>query len=93
MLRRLDETVQRDTVAFTFNGVSLTGRSGSSIAVALLENDILSFRRSPASGEARSPFCLMGVCFECLVIVDNCRNRQACLTQVAEGMCIQSEGL
>ncbi len=93
MLRRLDDTAPGDTVAFTFNGVSLTGRRGSSIAAALLENDILSFRRSPVSGNARSPYCLMGVCFECLVIVDNCRNRQACLTQVTEGMRIQSEGL
>ncbi|HXP76294.1 MAG TPA: (2Fe-2S)-binding protein [Stellaceae bacterium] len=43
-------------------------------------------RTSPATGEKRAPYCLMGVCFECLMIIDGVPSRQACLTRVRQGM-------
>jgi predicted molibdopterin-dependent oxidoreductase YjgC len=33
----------------------------------------------------------MGVCFECLVIVDGVGNRQACLTPLREGMVVKTQ--
>ena len=45
------------------------------------------FRRTGA-GDARGVFCGMGVCFECLVDVDDRRNQRACMTVVTEGMTI-----
>ena len=44
------------------------------------------FRESPVSGAPRGPFCLMGACFECLVMIDGKPNRQACMAEVAENM-------
>ena len=36
----------------------------------------------------------MGVCFDCLVVVDGVPNTRACMTSVAEGMAIRrQEGL
>lgn len=43
-------------------------------------------RLSPISGAHRSPYCMMGVCFECLVEIDGVPNQQACMTPVRDGM-------
>lgn len=59
--------------------------AGVSVAAALLDLCIPSFRRSP-SGEARGPVCGMGTCFECRVTIDGVAHRRSCLVQVADGM-------
>jgi predicted molibdopterin-dependent oxidoreductase YjgC len=43
------------------------------------------------SGEPRAPYCMMGVCFECLVEVDGVPNVQACMTSVREGMTVRRQ--
>jgi predicted molibdopterin-dependent oxidoreductase YjgC len=43
------------------------------------------------TGAPRGPFCLMGVCFECLVEIDGRSNCCACMTQVAPGMRIVTQ--
>jgi len=40
------------------------------------------------SGAPRAPYCMMGVCFDCLVTIDGVGNRQACLVRVTDGMAI-----
>lgn len=59
---------------------------GMNLAAALLSNGELAFRESPVSGAPRGPFCLMGACFECLVVIDGKSGRQACMVEVAENM-------
>ena len=39
----------------------------------------------------RAPYCMMGVCFECLLEIDGVANRQACLVTVQPGMKIRSQ--
>ena len=34
---------------------------------------------------------MMGVCFDCLVVVDGVGNRQGCMVRVREGMRIESQ--
>ena len=46
-------------------------------------------RRTPISGAPRAPYCMMGVCFECLVTIDGVGNRQGCLVAVREGMRVE----
>jgi len=75
-------------VPFTFEGRALAGRTGDSVAAALLAAGIDTFRHSAVSGAPRGPFCMMGVCFECLVVIDGVGNRQACLVPLAAGMTI-----
>lgn len=48
-------------------------------------------RTTPVSGELRAPYCLMGVCFECLLEIDGIPNQQGCLVQVSEGMRIRRQ--
>ena len=48
-------------------------------------------RTTPVSGEPRAPYCMMGVCFECLMEIDGAANQQACLVTVADGMRINRQ--
>ncbi len=89
MFRRLDETGER--LAFTFEGRPLEARAGDSVAAALLAAGIPDLRLTPVSGAPRGPWCMMGVCFDCLVEIDGVANRQACMTQVAAGMRIRRQ--
>ena len=41
--------------------------------------------RTPVTGAPRAPYCLMGVCFDCLVTIDGVGNRQGCLVAGARG--------
>ena len=34
---------------------------------------------------------MMGVCFECLVEIDDIANRQACMTRVRDGMVVRGQ--
>jgi predicted molibdopterin-dependent oxidoreductase YjgC len=78
-------------VNITFNGQSRRVPAGISVAAALLGSGEMRLRASPVSGAPRAPYCMMGVCFECLVEIDGVPNRQGCLTAVQEGMQVRSQ--
>ena len=88
MFRRLLEAAP--TVTIRVDGNEVPGRAGESVAAAMLAAGFVRFRDTPASGTARGPLCMMGVCFDCLVIVDGIGNRQACLVPVREGMAVET---
>ena len=48
-------------------------------------------RATAVTGEPRGVFCGMGVCFDCLVVIDGESSRRACMTFVAEGMRVESQ--
>jgi predicted molibdopterin-dependent oxidoreductase YjgC len=85
MFARLPDTAG-DPVEITIDGEPMTARAGDLVAAALLSADIVVFRSTPVSGAQRGPFCMMGVCFDCLVEIDGQPNCQACMTRVAPGM-------
>jgi D-hydroxyproline dehydrogenase subunit gamma len=60
--------------------------AGYTVAAALLALGYKANRTSPVSGSPRGPYCMMGVCFECLVEIDGIPNRQGCLTEVQPEM-------
>jgi predicted molibdopterin-dependent oxidoreductase YjgC len=90
MFRRLPDH-RGDLVTFTFDGTPLTASKGDTVAAALLAAGVMRFRTTPVSGAERGPYCMMGVCFECLVTIDGRSNRQACLTTVEEGMRVETQ--
>ncbi len=72
--------------------ISIDGRSvdveeGITVAAALLNAGITSFRTS-VRGEPRAPLCGMGVCHECRVTVDGTAHVRSCLTVVTDGMTV-----
>jgi D-hydroxyproline dehydrogenase subunit gamma len=76
------------TVAIAVDGATIEAQAGEMLAATLLAAGNVGLRRSPNAGTPRGAFCLMGVCQECLVRVDG-RQRQACLTVVAQGMKVE----
>lgn len=75
------------TAEIILDGHTTTVPSGMSVAAALLAIGKITARISPTAKEPRSPHCLMGICFECLMEIDGVQ-RQACMTEVREGMVI-----
>ena len=90
MFRRVPDRI-RDQVTFTFDGIRITASAGDSVAAALLAAGIRACRTTPVSGAPRGPYCMMGVCFECLVRIDGVGNRQGCLVPVQEGMTVETQ--
>lgn len=45
----------------------------------------------PVAGDPRAPYCLMGVCFECLMEIDGEPDVQSCLVVVREGMIVRRQ--
>ena len=78
-------------VAITVDGEKVEARAGESVAAAVLAHADGATRTPPVSGAPRAPYCMMGVCFECLVEIDGVPNRQACLVPVAEGMVVRRQ--
>lgn len=77
--------VDGEVVTITINGRAHEVDARWTVAAALIAHGHTRCRCTPA-GPARGPFCMSGVCFECLVDIDDTPNRQACMTPVAEGM-------
>jgi predicted molibdopterin-dependent oxidoreductase YjgC len=78
-------------VTVEFNGQPLELAANQSVAAALLAAGVSRFRSTPVSGAPRAPYCMMGVCFECLLEIDGVANRQACLVEVRAGMTIRTQ--
>ena len=88
MFKRLPEAAGTP-VRLTVDGKAIDAREGDTVAAALFANGIDHCRTTPVSGAPRAPYCMMGVCFDCLVTIDGVGNRQGCLVPVAEGMQIE----
>jgi predicted molibdopterin-dependent oxidoreductase YjgC len=89
MFRRLPDAAA--TLTVTVDGAPVAARAGESVAAALLAAGKLRFRDTPASGAARGPYCMMGVCFDCLVAIDGAGNLPACMVPVRDGMAIETQ--
>ena len=91
MFRPIADLAASAALSFTFDGRPMTARAGDTVAAALLVNGITACRETPVSDTPRAPYCLMGVCFECLVIIDGVQNRQACMVPVRQGMAVNTQ--
>lgn len=89
MFKRLPDG-EAKSVTLKVDGRAIEARAGDSIASALIAAGVSSMRLSAVSHSPRAPYCMMGVCFECIVTVDGVANRQGCLVPVREGMEIET---
>ena len=93
MFRRLDTPAEAGArvVRITIDDVETDCREGDSVAAALFAAGLPACRDTAVSGAARGPFCMMGVCYDCLVGIDGHANQQACMTRVREGMTVRRQ--
>lgn len=89
MFRSLDDD-PLEQVEILFDGEKLVARAGQSVAAALLAHTNW-VRHSQGLGKRRGPYCMMGVCFDCLVSVNGVPSQRACMTIVQEGMVVERQ--
>jgi predicted molibdopterin-dependent oxidoreductase YjgC len=90
MLKRLDDEPVK-TVRIFIDDRETEAQAGDAVATARMLSGVSAVRTTLLSGAPRAPYCMMGVCFECLVTIDGVENRQACMVEVAEGMAIRTQ--
>lgn len=88
MFSRLS-TTEQPTVNVMLDGKKVLAYEGDSVAALLLTSELHCNRVTAISGSPRAPFCLMGVCFECLAVINGVANQRSCMTTVQEGMTIE----
>lgn len=72
-------------VEIVLDGHPVEAYLGETVAAVLLaEGEVAT--RTTVKGEPRGIFCGMGVCWDCLVVVDGVPNTRACMTWVRDGM-------
>jgi predicted molibdopterin-dependent oxidoreductase YjgC len=89
MFRKLLEPVA--PVTLHVDGALVTAEAGETVAAMMLRQDEFWTRQSPIGGGRRAPYCMMGVCFECLAEVDGQGSTQTCLTVVRDGMQVRRQ--
>jgi predicted molibdopterin-dependent oxidoreductase YjgC len=72
-------------VSVILEGRTVKAYLGETVATVLLAEGHIA-TRTTVGGAPRGVFCGMGVCFDCLVVVDDEPNTRACVTWVREGM-------
>ena len=89
-VRRLDATAAA-SVEIELDGERVQVPAGISVAAALLWLGSEPYRASALGGTPRAPYCMMGVCFECLAAIDGRANQRACQVTVAPGMRVRRQ--
>jgi len=90
---QITERTTTERLDIVVDGIVYSVPTGISVAAALLLHDIVPFRLSTVANSPRAPYCLMGVCCECLVAINGDLGQLSCQVVVEEGMkiCRQQE--
>ena len=78
-------------VTFSFNGETFKGVEGQSIAAALMATGVRQLRKTRFDEEPRLIFCGIGICFDCVVVINGVANQRACLVEITDGAKIESQ--
>ncbi|MES4893217.1 (2Fe-2S)-binding protein [Streptomyces sp. NPDC096012] len=80
-----------ETCTVTFDGRPLEALPGRTVAAALWAAGVTTWRSTRGAGRPRGVFCGTGVCFDCLVTVNDLPNQRACLVPVRAGDVIRTQ--
>lgn len=76
---------------FTFDGSPVPFRDGQTLGAALVAHGVTSWRVTRVEGRPRGLFCGIGICFDCLVTVDDVPNQRACLVRARDDMVVTTQ--
>lgn len=88
MFRKINPS-SAQPLTLTIDGQTVTAESGETVAAVLMRQSEPTCRKTPVYGSPRAPFCMMGVCFDCMAIVDGLSSTQTCLITVNQDMCVE----
>jgi|SaaInlStandDraft_6_1057023.scaffolds.fasta_scaffold634766_1 D-hydroxyproline dehydrogenase subunit gamma len=80
------ESNQVDLVIINIDGVDVEVPHDTTVASAILYQSTKNYRTTLISTSTRAPYCMIGVCFDCLVEINGVSDQQACLIRVKPGM-------
>ena len=75
-------------VEITIDGQTVEAREGEPLAAVFLRLDDPHTRTSFFSSTPRAPYCMMGVCYECLVHVEGMGTIRSCQQTVTADMSV-----
>lgn len=76
---------------FDFDGRAVPFEPGQSVGAALIAAGIRSWRTTRRDARPRGVYCGIGVCFDCLLVVDGEPGRRACVTPARSGQQVRSQ--
>jgi len=79
------------TVTIYLDGEPIPAEPGESVAGVLFRQDDSVCRTTPVHDNPRTPYCMMGVCFDCLAVIDGQASVQSCQVTVQEGMRVERQ--
>ena len=79
-----------ESLTLTVNGKSVTVQEGCTVAAAIFQAGVTTFRRS-VTGESRAALCGMGICFECRVEVNGQKQVRSCQMLCRSGMDVRTD--
>jgi sarcosine oxidase, subunit alpha len=89
---RIDGKIIRGKkVEITVDEKKITAYEGETIAGALIAAGIRTFNYSSKAQNPRSIYCGIGLCYNCIMIVDGVPNTKTCQTLVKDGCTIQTQ--
>ena len=88
---RLRPDAHPPTIPVEVEGRTVRVPEGASAAAAVLISGLPTIRETAVAGSGRAPYCMMGVCFDCLAEIDGVPNRQSCMVPVRPGMRIRRQ--
>ncbi|PBB11758.1 (2Fe-2S)-binding protein [Mesorhizobium loti] len=78
-------------VEITVDGRVVAACDGELLAAVFLRLEDIHTRTSFPSAQPRAPYCMMGVCFECDVHVENIGTIRSCQQTVHAGMKVERQ--
>jgi D-hydroxyproline dehydrogenase subunit gamma len=94
MFKRLDDAaaaLARAPLSLRVDGKEVSCREGDTVAAALFAAGVDACRDTVVNEVPRGPYCMMGVCYDCLVTIDGRPNQQACMTLARAGMDVERQ--
>ena len=79
------------TSMFRFGERLVPFREGQTVGAALMAAGIRSWRTTRVDGRPRGLFCGIGICFDCLVVIDGTPNQRACLALARPGLAVTAQ--
>jgi hypothetical protein len=79
------------TIPVEVEGRTVLVPPGASAAAAVCLAGLPSIRETAVTGAPRAPYCMMGVCFDCLAEIDGVPNMQSCMVPARAGMRIRRQ--
>ena len=91
MFRKLNQPAGSQKLVIYIDGVATEAEAGETVAAVLLRQSKLMSRTTPVQMSERGPYCMMGVCFDCLAVVNGQGSVQTCLVTVEDNMHVERQ--